>query len=583
MSSNLITSDLDFDTIKENLISYLKTQDQFSDYEYEGSSLNVLLDILAYNTHYMGYYAHMLANESTIDSIIRKENMNAKAKFLNYLPKSKKSAKALVTITVDAPITGTNVKIDRGTSFKPSTPLANTTDLRSFVLIDDLYIYYNAETEDFTSEPFNIYEGSYETVEFLTSQEQRYVIRDYGIDTDTIKVIVKDDKDSVFSRNYTLAKDYNEINGESDVFFLSLNENDYYEITFGNDIYGRAIEDNSYVQVTYVSCNGQLGNTVDSFTDQRINVIESANDGLEQETIDDLRHNIQRHYRRQDRLVTVNDYKNIILSEFKNINSVNVWGGEDNIPIAYGKVFICIKPKFGETLSYTANKKLIELLSQYSVATAQSVVVDPEYLYVNLDVKIKNNTLLTNKRDGELKKLVVDEIESYDNDVLNKFDSYYSDVKINTRIMNSSPSFMSTYNNINLEKRFIPNILSTETYFVYFLNSIVDGTLTSNTFYFRTRICKMEDDGSGNLVVYYYDNNKKDYVMYVGETFGEVDYENGIVKISDIVFQELIESDIKLFVEPVNPLFFSKLNNIVTINNIEVTIEQYHGRETEKT
>lgn len=582
MANNLITQDLDFETIKQNLINFLKTQNEFKDYEYTGAGLNILLDTLAYNTHYMGYYAHMLANESMIESIVRKENMNSKAKFFNYLPKSKKSSKCTVTITAPDPTPDNRVKIDRGTSYQAKHPVAGSTDPRYFILIDDLYIYYNDETGDYTSEEIQIYEGEYKTTAFVSGSEQRYIIRDSDIDTDTIKVIVKENKDATSGVTYSKAEDFTEINGDSTVYFITLNENDYYEIVFGNDVYGKSVTDGYYIEVTFVSCNGKLGNTVSQFVDSSITVIEESTDGVDAETLEDMRHNIPYHYRRQNRLVTVDDFKNIILSEYKNVSSVNVWGGEDNIPKSYGKVYICIKPLYGEELSNQSNINLLAMLKKYTMATIEPVIVQPEYTYINLTVNIKNNTLLTNKRHGELRDLVLSEIEDYNTEQLNKFDSYYSDVKLNTRIMSQSSSFITTYNRIILEKRFVPTLLANQTYFTYFKNEIYANSLTSNNFYFRNKKCTIKDDGVGNIVVYYYDDNKKSWIKFAGETFGEIDYIEGSVKLSDIIFANLIEDDIKLFVNPVYPLFFAKLNDILIIDDIVVNIDDYHGRENEK-
>lgn len=582
MTNNLIIQDADFETIKQNLINYLKSQDEFKDYEYTGSGLNILLDTLSYNSHYMIYYAHMLANESMIESIIRKENMNSKARFFNYLPKSKKSSKCTVTLTVPDPSPNNYVKIDRGTSYQAKHPVSGSTDPRYFVLIDDLYIYYNDETSDYTSDEVQLYEGEYKTTAFNSGSEKRYIIRDTNIDTDTIKVIVKTSKNATSGITYSVASDFTEINAESTVFFITLNEDDYYEISFGNDVYGRSVPDNYYIEVTYVSCNGKLGNTVKEFVDSEITVIEESTDGSDAESLEDMRHNIPYHYRRQNRLVTVDDFKNIILSEYKNVSSVNVWGGEDNIPKAYGKVYICIKPLYGEQLSNQSSQNLLILLKKYTMATIEPVIVQPEYTYINLTVNIKNNTLLTNKRHGELRDLVTTAIRDYNTNQLNKFDSYYSDVKLNIDIMDQSPSFITTYNNIVLEKRFVPTLLTNQTYFTYFKNEIEVGSLTSNNFYFRNKKCTIKDDSKGNIEVYYYDDNKKSWIKFSGETFGEIDYTEGSVKLSDIVFASLIDSDIKLFVKPVNPLFFAKLNDILIINDILVNIDDYHGRENEK-
>lgn len=582
MANNLITQELDFDQIKSELINFLKQQDEFKDYEYTGSAMQILIDTLAYNTHYMGWFAHMLANESMIESILRKENMNSKAKFLNYIPKSKKASKALVTITKPDPSPDTRVKVERGTAYQAKSGIAGVQDLRTFILSDDLFIYYNSETSDFTSDDVVLYEGEYRIKEFYTSEEQRYVIQDTDIDTDTIRVRLKESKDATGGSTYTQATDFNLIDGDSTVYFLTLNENDYYELTFGDDVYGKKLPYGSYLEVTYIATNGELGNGVTAFESTEITMVEDSTDGVENETLEDLRHAIPYHYRRQNRLVTVDDFKNIVLSEYKNVSSVNVWGGEDNIPKAYGKVYVCVKPLYGEELSNQAEKNLLNMLKKYTMATVEPIIVKPEYLYIDLVVNVKNDPFKTDKRLGELRTLVDNTIEEYNTTQLNKFDSYYSDVKLNTKIMSQSPSFITTYNEITLEKRFEPIPFSNQTYFVYFQNPVEMGSIWSTNFNYRNYECKLVDDRKGNIVVYYYDSIQKTYIEFTNEIFGEIDYETGIIKLTDIIFQNQTSDHVKIYAKPVKPLFFSKLNSVITIDNVEIKIEDYSGTESEK-
>lgn len=582
MANNLLTQDLDFDTIKSNLIAYLQAQDEFKGYEFTASGLNILIDTLAYNTHYMGYYAHMLANESMIESILRKENMNSKAKLFNYVPTSKRAARVSVTINKDPQgAEVTRVLVPRGTGYQAKSPISGSTDARVFILADDLFIYKN-DLDSFTSDPVDLYEGEYRTAEFSSGTEKRYVIQDDGVDTDTIRVIVKQNKEAEGSTKYTEANDFNTIDKDSTVYFLTLNENDQYEIIFGNDVYGKAIDDNWYIQVTYISCNGELGNTVSEFVSNEITVQEDSTDGTEAETLEDLRQNIPYHYRRQNRLVTVDDFKNVVLSEYKNVSSVNVWGGEDNVPKAYGKVYICVQPLFGTELSNQSQQNLLAMLKKYTMATVEPIIVTPEYLYINLLVNIRNDVLKTDKRHGELRTDVFTAISAYNDANLNKFDSYYSDVKLNRDIMDTSESFITTYNDITLEKRLVPILLSNQTYYVYFQNEIAPSTVLSTNFSFRGYTCKLQDDGVGNIEVYYYDTVQLQFFKFEAETFGEVDYTEGVVKITDITITAFEGEYIRLDAIPVRPLFFAKLNTILQIDDVVINIEDYNGSESEK-
>lgn len=603
MATNIPVQDLDFDKIKSNFKGFMQSQSKFQDYDFEGSSMSILMDLMAYTTHYSGFHAHMLNNESNIDSAYLKSSMTSKAKFQNYVPGSKKSAEAVVKFVVDVNAgnepTDRKIVIPRGETVKANN---NTADTRTFVLVDDLYIYNKSlvgGTYDYTSDDTLIYEGSFEKERFLvdtTLLNQRFIIRDPNIDIKSLRVRVFDSELDTNFVTYKLADDYMVIDGKSPVFFVTVNEDDYYEIQFGNGVYGRAAEHGNMVECTFVSTNGEQGNNAKKFTfggdfsyqgtqfTVTIDPVSPAEGGMEAEGVEDLRFNIPYHYRRQNRAVIVDDYKNLLLSEYRNINSINVWGGEDNEPKVYGKVFICIKPKFGEVLSSKAKDNIINrIIKRRNVTVIEAEIVDPDFLYVNLDVQVQYNPLNTEQSAGQIVSGCDTAINTYNTEVLNRFGGYYSDLELNTRVRASNPAILTSYTAIRLEKRFVPSLNTKQTYAVDFVNPLVKGTVKSDEFKFRLNRCYFEEDAGGVIRIWHYNEDKKEFQVYPGESFGVVEHETGIVRLIDFEVNGLYTgTKLAVHAQPVRPDYFTKRNNIVVIEEAKVTATENFENENEK-
>lgn len=604
MATNIPVQDLDFDKIKANLKEYLKGQSKFQDFDFEGSSMSILMDLLSYVTHYGGFYAHMLNNESNIDSAYLKSSMVSKAKFQNYIPGSKKSAQSIVKFIFDVDATNEpndrKIVVPRGQTIKSNN---NNSDNRTFVLVDDLYIYNNAMMNgvyDYSSDDTTIFEGTFEETSFKvdsTLVNQRFIIRDPNIDISSLRVRVYDSESTSSFVTYKLADDYMTIDSDAPVFFLAMNEEDYYEIQFGNGVYGRKVEHGNLVECTYVATSGVEGNNAKRFTmegpfsyggelyDVVITPLTPAEGGLDSETVDDLRFNVPYHYRRQNRAVIVDDYKNLLLSEYRNINSINVWGGEDNEPKVYGKVFICIKPKYGEVLSGKVKDSIIEkIIKRRNVTVIEAEIVDPDYIYVNLDVKVQYNPMNTTSTPGEVVTSANNAIDEYNEVVLNRFGGYYSDLELNTRVRASNPAILTSYSYITLEKRFEPSINTKQTYYVDFTNAIIPGTIKSDEFTFRLSRCYFSDDSKGNINIWFYDETNKEYRKYPAEVFGQVDYSKGIIRLNEFELNGLYGSETKLsvYAKPVEPDFFTKRNKIVVINEVNLTAKENFENENEK-
>lgn len=561
------------------------------------------MDLLAYTTHFNGFYAHMLANEAFIDSANQMAAMTSKAKLLNYVPKSKRAAEAVVTFHVDIDAgsepADRKIVIERGSTILSNNNLA---DARMFVVVDDLIIYNSAlNTGDYAydSPETLIYEGTFEEERFLvdnTVVNQRFIIRNTSIDIESLQVDVYNARGDTEFLTFKRATDFMNIDAESNVFFLDVNEDGLYEIHFGNDVYGRAVDHNNFIVSSFVATNGELGNNAKVFSfggdytyngnDYLISIatVAPAESGLAAESVDDLRFNIPYHYRRQNRAVTLDDFRNIIKTEYRNVNSVNVWGGEDHEPVTYGKVFISIKPLYGEVLSSKAKENLINnLLKKHNVVTVDIEILDPEYLYINLSVDIQYNPLQTNQNAGLIASAANAAIQDYNDMVLNQFGSFYSDVDLVSRVKATNPAILTAYTIQTLEKRMTPALASLETYYVDFINALKTRTLKSDEFTYRLRRSYFTDDGSGNIIVYWYNELTEKWEYYSDETFGTIDYSTGQIRLT-INFAGVYSQDgiLRVYATPEKPDFFTKKNNLVVIGDYSVSVIENSENETEK-
>jgi hypothetical protein len=593
---------LDFDEIKSNFIEFLKQDAAYKDYNFDASGISSLINIFAYNAHYIGYYVKMLLNESFIDSATQRETLLSKAKLNGYIPKGVRSARARVILTCDADISQDpekkSVIIPRGSYFSG----ANTNnDSRTFYVIDDVICYNREEYNGpnnvrfvrYTSPEFTVYEGVMKKWRFVVNSSeinQRFIIKDATVDIDTLRIDVYNDSNSTEKTEFKLASNLFDLQPDSKVFYISTNEDGYYEIFFGNDQFGAKLGNGNMIEASYLSSKGESGNgcktmtyvqppqsiytrnTTAFFSIFSTNVTEVSNGGMDEETIDDLRFNIPNHYRRQNRIVTESDYRSILLNEFRNIDSINVWGGEKNYTREYGTVFICIKPKYGLTLSGYAREEIEQILTKYGVVGIQQKIVDPEYLKLDINLFVKYNSSVTYKSIGEIESLVYDMAVSYGKEKLDKFDAGLSEVDFLDYIRQSEPSITRIYSTKTMSKDVTIIYRASTEHIVIFGNKIVQGSLKSSVFTYGMNKCSISDDGSGSLWVM--SNGDK----LINKPIGTIDYENGIVKfildidiISDTDYNKT-RGLIEFTANPALNDIDTYLNNIIIFNNVNVNV-----------
>jgi hypothetical protein len=476
MASNLKVTELDFFQIRENLKTYLKAQSKFQDYDFEGSGMSVLLDLLAYNTHYNAINANMAMNEIFLDSAQLRNNVVSHSKMLGYVPRSVTAPFAYLDVTVNAP-TGTpsTLTIDRGTEFTTTVDGSQYT----YTVLEAVSISPFAGVYQFAN--LKISEGTLKTFSFTVDSFdllQYFEIPDANVDTSTLVVKVKPNSSTTDYDIYTIAKNFVDISSTTRAYFLQESKDGKYEVYFGDGIVGKNLQAGNVVEVEWLSTNGALSNgaseftlasTIQGNTNVTIDTLYKAAGGGEREEIDSIKFNAPLSYVAQNRVVTPEDYKAAIINNYPNIETVSVWGGEENDPPDYGKAYISIKPKNAEALTLT-EKQFIkdQILKTRNVVSITPELIDPEYTYIKLEVFFKYDPNLTNKTAGELRQAVSNVISNYNNTELKKFDGVFRYSKLSRLIDAADPSILNNTIRVYMQKRFVPEIGTAQKYTLTF-------------------------------------------------------------------------------------------------------------------
>lgn len=487
MAERLKITELDFDTIKQNLKTFLKNQKQFQDYDFEGSGLNILLDVLAYNTHYNAYYLNMLANESFLDTALLRDSVISHAKTLGYTPYSKKASRAVVSMTVpDTGITGSVLTLPRGFSFRSQIVDGGTS--YNFVLLND------AQTEKFNNSFFfdalDIYEGSLVDYSFAYDEDTNpravFTLQDKNIDTSSIKVSVRDgENSSTFVETFTKVNDVLDVTDTSSVFFLQESRGQYFQIYFGDGVVGRKLLNGATIYVNYLVTSGPSANKLDSFTpisnypSANLNTLSASAGGSERQTVDDIKFTAIAQFPAQNRLVTTKDYESFIKQNFPSINSLTVWGGEEEIPPVFGKIFLSVNTKDNYYLSETDKEMIVDdYIKPRSMVSIKTEFRDPDYLYLKLKNRVKYDKRKTTLTPDSLRENIRDAIVTYKDQYLNTFGATFIVSKMQDFIDDAEKnSILGSETSIRLEKRFEPILNEIRNYNLSFKTQLLRGTL----------------------------------------------------------------------------------------------------------
>ena len=553
-SDKLQITDLEFDGIKSNLVTFLKGQTKFQDYDFEGSGMAVLVDLLAYNTHYMGYYANMLGNEMFLDSSSLRESVVSHAKHLNVHPTSRKASRAKLNITFTPTGSPVSLTIAKNTKFTSSIDgVAYTYATNKTTTIP------RSSTGTYSVTGLEIIEGrilnkAYSVVG--ADDTQRFVLPNPSIDISTITVNVQ--KSSTDSEVFTFADgnaiDVTTIKGTDRVYFLQEVEGGKYEITFGDGAVGRQLSDGNVVFIEYIVTNGTGGNFASTFTavgsvaqlsssQYTLTTNESATGGADAQGIESLKFQAPKLYQTQNRATTKYDYKAILLQERPDIESVTVYGGEDANPVQYGRVFIAVKLTGNNVLSETTKSSIKNsILKRVNVVTVEPIIVNPVFIYLIIDSTV-NYDPITNLTDEDTLKININSsIENYLQTNLEKFDQKFRHSQLVQDIDNTNNSIRNNKTLIKYQQRIAPETLNVpQTYTLYFTNAIEKGSITSTSFTGTDgNTYSLVDDSLGNIKAAKTTNGvvdtPKEYLIQSdGSTNqGTIDYTTGKIQLGSL-------------------------------------------------
>ena len=596
----LSVTEFDFDEVKDNLKIFMRNQTEFKDYDFEGSGLSALLDVLAYNTHYLGFNANMLANEMFLDSSQLRSSVVSHAKTLGYTSRSATAAKATIDVFLNT--SNPTATMPAGTIFTAS--VGDTS--YQFVTTQNITSVINGSTIEFAG--VIIYEGSYVSTRYTVNTqnvEQRFLINDDRADTTTLRVRVQNSLSDSTLTTYTLATDIAALTSTSNIYFLQEVEDGKYEIYFGDGVLGSSLEDSNIVIMDYVVTNKGAANgattfvsaaAIDTVNSVNVRVVSPATGGSEPESIESIKYNAPLDFASQGRCVTTEDYKTYVRQLFANTQSVSVWGGEDgsfsNVTGAsdiaeYGKIFISVKSITGLNLNETQKAQLVSDLSQYTVASLTPVIVDPSVLNLIISVNFKFDSNATTKNAGALESIVSSTITNYNNDYLKVFNSVFRHSQFTSLIDASDTSILNNVTTIALGSFYTPDTSGTYSFTVHFgnqlyhphdaHNSTSGGIIASTGFYIQDNTNEMffDEDGSGNLRIYYLDSGARTYYDLLA---GTVNYINGLISVNPIYITTVsnvddnVSTSIRITASPASVDIVSKRNQIIEIDLINTTI-----------
>ena len=596
MATNLKVTELDFKDIKENLKNFLKQQSEFNDYDFDGSGMSVLLDVLAYNTHYNAMNAHFALNEAFLDSAQIRGNVVTRAKLLGYVPRSILAPRATVTITV-------NVAGESGTI--PSTlTLPRGTKLKTLIGGEEFQYVVLAnhtaplESNAFTFSNIAICEGSFREIKYRVDNDvenQKFQLSDDNADTSTLRVRVQENEESTAFDIYTKFENLATVNEETKTYYLQQNSNEYFEIYFGDGVTGFKPVNNNIVTLDYVITKGKESNgagdavnsvtgfsavdNVGGFSTITIQTNSLSAGGVDEESSESIRFNAPLTFTSQNRAVTADDYAAIIKKSFANIDSISTWGGEDQDPPEYGRAYIAIKPLLSQTLTAEEKGRITgTILKGKNVVSITPEIVDPNFTFLELDVFFKFNPNLTDRSPTDLQTVVRDTIKDYNFNNLNKFDGVFRHSELLRKIDSADPSILNStvrprmFQNITPVNNALNNFDLVFTSPFFQSGDSTSFVLNSTAFKINSEDCFFGDvpiAGSTTRQVIVYKKVAGENVTVISNA-GTLDVPNGKITLNN--FQPDTTDAIRLTLTPNSLDLAPKRDQLLSIDDTRVTI-----------
>jgi len=577
-------SELDFDAIKSNLKTFLQGQTEFQDYDFEGSGLSVLLDVLAYNTHYNGIYTNLAVNECFLDSASKRASVVSLAKMLGYMPRSASCATATVTATVTSPTSSPST-----VTLPAMQPFTTSIDNVSYTFYNRSAVTTALVSGAYTFTGLVLTEGTPLQYKYTMAPGVRFIIPNANADLSTLTVSVQQTSSSDVYEVYTRADTITEVTELSHVYFVKEIDDGLYEISFGNDNLGIALSNGNVVTLDYMVSSLEEPNSASSFTyggvtlagsSLSVTATAAASGGASSESIDEIKFNAPKYYAAQNRAVTPDDYKAIILKNFPEAQTISVWGGEDNNPPIYGKTYICIKPKEASKLT-NLQKEFIKnnILESRNIVSITPEIVDPEFFNIKVTSFVYYNPRATTKTAAQIQTLVKQSIMRYNDEELERFDSVLRYSKLTKIIDETDPAITNNITRIMIRHPHEVTYNIATQYVLDLINPISqDGgkqgeVFASTGFYIpnSNELHFLDDDANGNIRLYYTNTNFEKVI--VTPDIGTINYETGNITVRSLTIRAIDGAFFEWQVKPESYDVVSALNQIVQIDPTLLTIE----------
>lgn len=585
-SKKINVAALDFDEIKSELKTFLRGQDQFKDYDFEGSSMSILLDILAYNTHYNALYDNMTLNEMFLDSASKRNSVVSRATELGYVPRSASCAKATGTVNITMPTLGPAVL-----SIPAFSTFSTSIDGKSYTFYNTETVSGNGPATSYSIPNVTLREGTPLSFHYEATNGSRYIIPNANVDLNTLQVQIQDNSTSTNYVTYLPATTLVDVFSDSKVYWVREIDDGLYELTFGDGVLGAKLDNGNVIHINYFvsSLDAPNGARMFNYTGPSlgggavvtVTTTSVASGGAEPESISSIKHVAPMYRAAQNRAVIPNDYAALIYNALPEAKSINVWGGEDNIPPVYGKTFICVKPKEASKLTEQQKSDIVNtLLSSKNVVSIIPEIVDPEYINIALDVTVYYNERATTLGSSQIESLVRDTILYYDENELQQFDGVFRYSRLSRLVDTTEKSIVSNITRVMIRREIPPKYNVNAEYTINLINPIyTTGTPLSRASIVSTgffipgtdTIHFIQDDGMGSIQLYY--QGTSGLKVIVNPKIGTVDYAKGSILINGLNIAALADVSFELNIRPQSNDVVSAFTQIAQIaqENLRVT------------
>ena len=577
-------NELDFDTIKDNFKNFLRGQEQFQDYDFDGSSFSILLDLLAYNTHYNSLYTNLAVNEMFLDSASKRSSVVSIAKSLGYIPNSARCATVKVNATITSPTYNTDV-----VTLPSGQPFLTSIDGVSYTFYNSDDVTTVASGGYYTFTNVNLIEGVPLVYNYYVQPGQKYIIPNANVDMTTLKVKVRDTATDDTFIVYTEAQSLTSLDSTTKVYFTKELDNGLFELYFGDGVVGYKPQTGNYITLEYYISSLESPNGANTFSYAGSAILGSgltvvaqgpALGGASPEGIESIKYNAPKYFAAQNRAVTTEDYKTLIYKNFPQAQSIVVWGGEDNDPPIYGKTFICIKPTDSTKLTETQKDYIKNnIIAPKSIVSITPEFVDPEYFNVQMNVTAYFNAKISDKTAAQLETIIRNAIYDYDTTYLQSFDGIFRYSQLVGLIDEADQAIVNNTTKILVRREFTPRYNTSSEYKLNMINPIYESTIPAESilttgFYIPDSpyIHYIDDDGKGSLRLFYFDANQNKYI--VNPSIGTVDYAKGTLSVRNLTITSMAASKFEFILTPESYDVVTAYNQIVQIDrqHLNVTV-----------